>query len=133
MGVKVGRRFTMTANHRLRCRFHQGPDQRLGGNGLHTRAVTAYRDTLKEFDFALIIVSHVNDLGQTRGSRCISKVADIRIDLKRDLMSDDPIERNTTRLSVSKNRYCGRTGSAIPCLKACGFESHGPIFGIRYS
>ncbi len=67
---------------------------------------------VKELDFALIIVSHVNDEGLTRGSRNISKTADIRIDLTRDIKSADPIIRRTTNLMVAKNRFCGRTGPA---------------------
>lgn len=67
---------------------------------------------VKELDFALIVVSHVNDDGLTRGSRNISKIADIRIDLKRDVTSIDPIIRRTTNLTISKNRFCGRTGPA---------------------
>ncbi len=66
----------------------------------------------RELDCALIIVSHVNDMGQTRGSRYVGKVADIRIDCHRDLLNPDPVEANTTHLTVSKNRYCGRTGIA---------------------
>lgn len=85
-----------------------GEDERRALDYLSTRLEML----VKELDFALIIVSHVNDLGQTRGSRYISKVADIRIDLVRELMSSDPITRNTTRLSISKNRYSGRTGPA---------------------
>lgn len=67
---------------------------------------------VKELDFSLIVVSHVNDDGLTRGSRNISKIADIRIDLKRDILSPDPIIRRTTNVVVSKNRFCGRTGPA---------------------
>lgn len=67
---------------------------------------------VKELDFALILVSHVNDDGLTRGSRNISKVADIRINLARDILSSDPVVRRTTNVSVSKNRFCGRTGPA---------------------
>lgn len=67
---------------------------------------------VKELDFALIIVSHVNDDGLTRGSRNISKIADIRIDLSRDIKSIDPVVRRTTNLVISKNRFCGRTGPA---------------------
>lgn len=65
-----------------------------------------------ELEFALLLVSHVNDFGKTRGSRNISKVADIRIDLERNLKAEDPDERNTTKLTISKNRYCGDTGPA---------------------
>lgn len=67
---------------------------------------------VKELDFALLLVSHVNDDGKTRGSRNISKVADIRIDLSRDVEASDPIVRRTTNLVVSKNRFSGRTGPA---------------------
>ncbi len=59
-----------------------------------------------------MIVSHVNDDGLTRGSRNISKVADIRVDLTRDVKNSDDRKRNTTNLMVSKNRFCGRTGPA---------------------
>jgi twinkle protein len=67
---------------------------------------------VKELDFALIVVSHVNDDGLTRGSRNISKIADLRIDLTRDIKNADPTIRRTTHLMVSKNRFCGRTGPA---------------------
>lgn len=67
---------------------------------------------VKELDFALILVSHVNDDGLTRGSRNIAKVADIRIDLTRDVTAADPIVRRTTNVMVRKNRFCGRTGPA---------------------
>lgn len=67
---------------------------------------------VKELNFSLILVSHVNDLGQTRGSRYISKVADIRIDATRDLTATDLNTRNTTYLTVSKNRFSGKTGPA---------------------
>jgi KaiC/GvpD/RAD55 family RecA-like ATPase len=67
---------------------------------------------VKELNFALIFVSHVNDDGLTRGSRNISKIADIRLDLSRDVTSVDPVVRCTTTLIVSKNRFCGRTGPA---------------------
>jgi twinkle protein len=66
----------------------------------------------KELDFILVMVSHVNDDGKTRGSRNISKIADIRIDLTRDILSNDPDIRNTTHLSLSKNRFGSVTGPA---------------------
>src|SRR6202030_2644050 len=67
---------------------------------------------VKELNYALIIVSHVNDFGQTRGSRYISKISDIRIDAERDLTNDDSFVRNTTTLKISKNRFSVRTGYA---------------------
>lgn len=63
---------------------------------------------VKELKFALLFVSHVNDAGQTRGSRYISKVADIRIDATRDVESGS----TAINLKVSKNRFSGTTGPA---------------------
>lgn len=85
-----------------------GEDERRSLDNLSTRLEMM----VKELDFSLIIVSHVNDIGQTRGSRYISKIADIRIDATRDLTSSDPVIRNTTSLMVSKNRFSGKTGPA---------------------
>lgn len=81
-----------------------GEDERRALDYLSTRLEMM----VKELDFALILASHVNDLGQTRGSRYISKVADIRIDLVRDVVSNSSI----VDLTVSKNRFSGKTGSA---------------------
>jgi len=67
---------------------------------------------VKELDFALILVSHVNDEGLTRGSRYISKIADLRIDATRNLLADNEEEKNTVFLSISKNRFSGKTGFA---------------------
>lgn len=85
-----------------------GEDERKALDYLATRLEMM----VKELDFALIMVSHVNDEGLTRGSRYISKVADIRINAKRDLTSSDPLIRNTTYLDISKNRFSGMTGPA---------------------
>lgn len=65
---------------------------------------------VKELNFALILVSHVNDNGETRGSRLIGKNCDIRIDATRDVLDPDEVRRNTIHLSISKNRPIGKTG-----------------------
>jgi twinkle protein len=61
-----------------------------------------------DLNFAAIITSHVNDQGQTRGSRYVGKAASTRIDLSRNLQAGDV----RTVLTVSKNRYASRTGYA---------------------
>ena len=61
-----------------------------------------------ELDFALILVSHVNDNGDTRGSRYIAKAANVRIDLARDTKAGS----TQTDITVSKNRYASKTGYA---------------------
>ena len=66
----------------------------------------------RELQFTLFLVSHVNDNGQTRGSRNIAKVADLIIHLSRNIEADDQDERNTTKLLVRGNRFAGTTGPA---------------------
>lgn len=66
----------------------------------------------QELKFGLIMVSHVNDQGQTRGSRNIGKIADVRVSLQRDLLNEDEEIRNTTRLLLEKNRRGAITGYA---------------------
>jgi len=65
---------------------------------------------VKELDFGLLLVSHVNDEGKTRGSRNISKIADCWVHLDRDQQAPTEDQRNTTSLTVRKNRFGARTG-----------------------
>lgn len=81
-----------------------GDDERRALDYLSTRLEMM----VKELDFGLLLVSHVNDTGLTRGSRMISKICDIRIDLFRDLEGGS----TTTNVIVSKNRFSGKTGPA---------------------
>lgn len=66
----------------------------------------------KELDFALIMVSHVNDFGQTRGSRYLTKVSDITISAARNTEALDDKEKRTIHLSIPYNRFCSSTGAA---------------------
>jgi len=61
----------------------------------------------KELGFCLVMISHVNDDGLTRGSRNISKVANTVIYLTRDKTSTDPVERLKTHILVEKARLIG--------------------------
>lgn len=65
---------------------------------------------VEELNFTLFLISHLNDDNKTRGSRNISKIADLHVQLVRNLDSADPIERNTTHLLVKKNRFAAQTG-----------------------
>ncbi len=87
-----------------------GEDERQALDYLDTRLTMM----TQELNFGLIKVSHVNDFGETRGSRLIGKNTNIRIDLQRDLKSSDPIIKNTTHVMVSKNRFSHQTGYANP-------------------
>jgi twinkle protein len=48
-------------------------------------------------------------LSQLRGSGAIAQLSDIVIGLVRNAQADDEVERNTTRVSVLKNRFSGMT------------------------
>lgn len=67
---------------------------------------------VEELDFCLILVSHVNDEGLTRGSRNISKVANLWVHLNRNIVAETEEERNITKLLVKKNRFGSKTGPA---------------------
>lgn len=67
---------------------------------------------VNELKFHLVLISHVNDDGKTRGSRNIGKIASNRIDITRDIIAADERERNTTNLTVSKSRFTSLTGPA---------------------
>lgn len=86
----------------------QGEDERKALDFISTRLEMM----LKELDFSLIVVSHVNDEGKTRGSRWMTKMFDITIGAFRDLQALDPIERRTIKLNVLYNRFCSNTGPA---------------------
>jgi len=65
-----------------------------------------------QHNFALLMISHINDDGKTRGSRNISKIANLWVQLDRDKVADTYEQRNTTKLTVIKNRFSGKTGDA---------------------
>ncbi len=73
---------------------------------------TKLANLVEELDFTLFLVSHVNDDGLTRGSRNISKVSDLHIHLDRDKLNPNKLIRNTTDLTIKKNRFGAFTGKA---------------------
>lgn len=87
---------------------YEGDDERKKLDYISTRLAMLTR----ELGFTLFLVSHVNDNGQTRGSRNISKVADLIVHMDRDTESPDFDKRNTTSLLVKGNRFAGKSGPA---------------------
>lgn len=67
---------------------------------------------VKELRFSLIMISHENDFEQTRGSRNISKVTDVWINLKRNIKHENPVLRNVIYMTLFKGRGCRGTGPA---------------------
>lgn len=66
----------------------------------------------RDLNFTLFLVSHVNDEGQTRGSRMPSKLCDLEIYLSRDKEAFEASARNKTNIMVRNNRFAGATGPA---------------------
>ena len=67
---------------------------------------------VKELNFALIFISHENENLGTRGSRNISKVCDVWINMTRNIRAESEHERNIQYLTVFKGRGCRGTGPA---------------------
>lgn len=86
----------------------EGDDERRKLDYLSTRMAML----VNELKFSLILVSHINDDGKTRGSRNISKIAHLHVQLDRDPEAATAEERNTTRLMIKKNRFGATTGPA---------------------
>lgn len=86
----------------------EGDDERKKLDFLSTK----FLEMTRKLDFTMFLVSHVNDNGLTRGSRNITKVADLIISLSRNIEATDEDSRNTTYVTVRGNRFAGRTGPA---------------------
>lgn len=85
--------------------------------------MTKLRTVVQETGICLIAVSHLKrpdgnrghedgaatSLSQLRGSASIAQLSDIVIGLQRNSQADDERERNTTRVSIIKNRFSGLT------------------------
>jgi twinkle protein len=86
----------------------EGDDERRKLDYISTKLARLTR----ELNFTLFLVSHVNDDGQTRGSRMPSKLCDLEVYLSRDKEAASPVLRNRTNLMVRNNRFGGITGPA---------------------
>lgn len=96
------------------------------GNGDERKAIdelmTKLRTVVQETGICMIAVSHLKraegkghedgaatSLSQLRGSGSIAQLSDMVIGLVRNSQAEDEKERNTTRVSVMKNRFSGLT------------------------
>jgi len=87
------------------------------------QCMTKLRTLVQELDICLIIASHLRrtqdgsheegkelSLNHLRGSHSIGQLSDIVLGLERNGQADCPVERNTTKVRVIKNRFSGITG-----------------------
>lgn len=73
---------------------------------------TKLKTLCMELNIAVIAIIHQNRQGLIRGSAGPEQLSNIVIALDRDLEDSDPWRRNVVKLTVKKNRFCGRTGPA---------------------
>jgi twinkle protein len=74
---------------------------------------TKLKTLAMELNLAVIAVIHQNRQGQIRGTAGVEQLANIVMKLNREHLSDDPWRRNVTKITIEKNRFCGRTGPAV--------------------
>lgn len=102
--------------------------------------MTKLRTLVQETGIGLVCVSHLKrpdgkgheegaatSLAQLRGSGSIAQLSDIVIGLERNGQAEDETERNTTKIRVLKNRFCGLTG---PCGAALYSRDTGRMFEL---
>jgi twinkle protein len=65
-----------------------------------------------ELNVGIVTIAHTNDDGDPKYCKMIGQRASVIIDLYRDKESDDAEERNTTHITVQKNRPCSEEGRA---------------------
>lgn len=65
-----------------------------------------------ELNIAVIAVVHQNAEGGIRGTKAIEQLANLVIRLERNKLDPDPWRRSITKVVVTENRFCGRTGPA---------------------
>lgn len=73
---------------------------------------TKIKTLCMELNIAVICVIHQNRAGEIRGSAGPEQIANMVFKLYRNKTDADEWRRNVTRLTVEKNRFCGRTGPA---------------------
>lgn len=73
---------------------------------------TKMKTLTMNLDIACLCVIHINRQGQVRGSAGPEQVSNIVMRLERDKKDPDDWRRNVTKITVEKNRFCGRTGPA---------------------
>ena len=87
---------------------HRQDDERKALDEIATKLVKSCVD----LDYALHLVAHLNRNDEVRGSANIEKLANIYINIDRDVEHEDERIRNTMSLLVRKNRFSGITGPA---------------------
>lgn len=73
---------------------------------------TKLKTLCMNLNIALICVIHQNRQGEIRGTAGVEQMANIVIKLDRDITDANEWRRNVMKITVTKNRFCGRCGPA---------------------
>lgn len=73
---------------------------------------TKLKTLCMNLNIALIVVVHQNRQGDIRGTAAIEQLANIVIRLDREIEDVNEWRQNVTKVTVTKNRFCGRCGPA---------------------
>lgn len=73
------------------------------------RITRRLRDLVNELGFCLVLVCHVNDTGQTRGSRLPDKLANTIVFLERNVKAENINDRNVIKFTIEGARLAGST------------------------
>ena len=65
-----------------------------------------------ELNVGIVTIAHTNEDGDPKYCKMIGQRASVIIDLSRDKEAEDLDERNTTYITVQKNRPCSEEGRA---------------------
>ena len=65
-----------------------------------------------EYNIGVITIAHTNENGDAKYCKMLSQRASVVVDLHRDKDADDPTDRNTTKLVITKNRPTSEEGFA---------------------
>ena len=65
-----------------------------------------------EYNIGIITIAHTNENGDAKYCKMLSQRASVVVDLLRDKEAEDPMDRNTTKLVITKNRPTSEEGFA---------------------
>jgi predicted ATP-dependent serine protease len=96
-------------DHLQRLAYLSGVD---GATSALTELGVKLVELAKRKNVGIICISHVNNDGHTKYAKSVEEEAIVLLELQRDKMTEDQDEKNTTYLTVTKNRPFATTGPA---------------------
>lgn len=96
-------------DHLQRLAYLSGVD---GATSALTELGVKLVELSKRRNVGIICISHVNNDGHTKYAKSVEEEAIVLLELQRDKLAEDQDEKNTTHLTVTKNRPFATTGPA---------------------